>query len=67
MELPSSEESNISANLNKTSSAQPILNPQNIFKNICLENLNRLIFAHLNINSIRNNSDSLVNNSQQEY
>ena len=67
MELPSSEEQNISANLNKSTSRKRILNPQNILKNIHLRNLNSLIFAHLNINSIRNNFDSLVNNSEQEY
>ena len=67
MELPSSEEQNISANLNKSTSRKRILNPQNILKNIHLRNLNSLIFAHLSINSIRNNFDSLVNNSEQEY
>ena len=38
MELP--EESNISANVNETStsSGEPILNPQNILKNIRLKN-----------------------------
>ena len=62
MELPGSEESNISStNLNKTtSSRQPISNLQNILKIICLKNLNRLIFAHLNIISIQNKFDSLV-------
>ena len=62
MELPGSEESNISANLNKTStlSGQPILNPQNILKNIRWKNLNRLILVHLNNDSIRNKFDLLV-------
>ena len=56
------EESNICANLNETSvlSRQPMLTPQNILKKIGLKNLNRLIFAQLNINSIRNKFDSLV-------
>ena len=42
VELPGSEEWNISANLSETlaSSGQPILNPQNILKNIRLKNLN---------------------------
>ena len=54
MELPGSEESNISAYLNKTStlSGQPILNQKIIWK--------IFIFAHLNINSIRIKFDSLV-------
>ena len=62
MELPGSEESNISANLNKTStlSGQPILNPQNILKNTRWKNLNRLILVHLNNDSIRNKFDLLV-------
>ena len=38
---------------------QPILNPDNILKNIRLKNLTRLIFAHLS-NLIRNKCDSLV-------
>ena len=53
MELPGSEESDISINLNKTtSSRQPISNLENIQIIICLKNLNILILAHLNINSI---------------
>ena len=61
-ELPGSEESNVSANLNEasTSSGQPAWNSQNILKNICLKNLNILTFAHLNINSIRNRFDTVV-------
>ena len=61
-ELPGSEESNISANLNKTliSSGQPILNSQINLRNICLKDLNRLIFPHLNINTIPNKFDSLM-------
>ena len=63
MKLPGSEESNISADLNKTStsSGQPILNPQSILKNIRLNNLNKLVFSHLTINSVRNKFDSIVN------
>ena len=63
MKLPGSEESNISADLNETStsSGQPILNPQSILKNIRLNNLNKLIFSHLTINSVRNKFDSIVN------
>ena len=61
MELPDSEESNISINLNKTtSSRQPISNLENILIIICLKNLNIIILAHLNINSIWNKFDSLV-------
>ena len=43
-ELPSLEESNISTNLNETSTSswKHILNPQNILKNLLLINLNRL-------------------------
>ena len=52
VEVSGSEESNISANLNETtSSGQPKLNPQNILKTFRLKTLNRLIFVHLNINS----------------
>ena len=41
-------------------------NPQTVLKNIPLQNLNRIIFAHLNINSVRNKFGSLaqiINNS----
>ena len=50
-ELPVSGESNISANLNETStsSGQLILSPQNILKNIRPKNLRRLIFADLTL------------------
>ena len=59
MELPASGESG--ANLNKTTSFwQRVLNPKKILKNICPKKLNRLIFAHLNIDSIGNKFDSLV-------
>lgn len=62
VEVPGSNESNISANLNKTliSSGQPILNSQINLRNICLKDLNRLIFPHLNINTIPNKFDSLM-------
>ena len=55
VELRGAEKSNISYNLRETSgsSGQPMLNAQNILKN-SLKNLNRLIFAHININSIQN-------------
>ena len=62
MELPVSGESTISAKLKETStsSGQLILSPQSILKNIRPKNMKRLIFADLNINSIRNKFDSLV-------
>ena len=61
VKLPGSEESNISANLNETtSSRQPILNPQNILNNIRLKNLNRFIFAHLSINKFEINLTYLL-------
>ena len=61
VKLPGSEESNISANLNETtSSRQPILNPQNILTNIRLKNLNRFIFAHLSINKFEINLTYLL-------
>ena len=46
--------SNINANLNETSvsSGQPTLSKEENLKNMHLKNLNRLIFVHLNINSI---------------
>ena len=48
--------------LNETSisSGQLLLVPQDILKSIHLKNLNRLIFPHLNINSIRKKIDLLV-------
>ena len=35
--------------------------PKEILKNLRLKNVNRLMYAQLNINSIRNKFDSLVN------
>ena len=47
-------------NKGSTESAQTD-NPKEILKNLRLKNVNRLICAQLNINSIRNKFDSLVN------
>ena len=61
VKLPALEKSNIFANLNKaTPFRQPVLNPQNILKSICLKKLSRLILAHFNIDSNGNKFDSLV-------
>ena len=64
MELPGSEESNISSNLKQNINiirATNVKSIKNVLQNIYLKNLNKLIFSHLNINSVWKEFDSLVN------
>ena len=64
VELPGSEESNISSNLKQNINiirATNVKSIKNVLQNIYLKNLNKLIFSHLNINSVWKEFDSLVN------
>ena len=64
VELPGSEESNISSNLKQNINiirATNIKSIKNVLQNIYPKNLNKLIFSHLNINSVWKEFDSLVN------